>query len=69
MAKKPELELPAELDKNTRKYLEAYHKKIKNAEVHLNNTTDSFGVPKLRLSFETYDRKNRGFMEVTCFYG
>jgi hypothetical protein len=68
MPKKSVLELPGDFDVKTRKKLEAYHKKIKNAEVSVDQVSDSYGLPKIRISFESHNKKTRGFMEVTHYY-
>lgn len=67
MPKKSPLELPVDLDLKTRKTLENYYKKIKQADVRVEQVQDGY-ISKLRLSFESYNKKNRGFMEVTCIY-
>lgn len=68
MPKKSVLDLPGDLDVKTRKKLEAYHKKIKNADISVDQVSDPYGLPKIRISYETRDKRNRGFMEVTHYY-
>lgn len=61
------MELPAELDKKTRSKLENYLKKIKKADIQMENGTDR-GLPTLKISFESYDKRSKGFMEVVNYY-
>jgi hypothetical protein len=66
--KKSALELPDNLDAKARKKLEAYHRKIKNADVFVDCITNPRGIPTIRLSYETRDKRNRGYMEVNHYY-
>lgn len=64
-----QLDLPKGMDKKTRKLLEDYHKKIKKADVFVTNSKDARGIPIIRISFETYDKRNKGSLEVINIYG
>lgn len=57
------IELPAELDSKAKKKLEAYCKKIKQADVWVERSTDR-GLPTVKVSFASYDRNQSGYMEV-----
>lgn len=63
------VELPKKLDKKAKSKLEAYCKSIKKAEIQVEQGKDYRGMPTIKVSFESYDKRNKGFMEVINIHG